>query len=283
VSGFLFPEFIDSLLDHLSALDAGGKKAEAEGRRHKLVEESEHFVPVLGAATPSRAPQVVKMRTSGASLALGTGVDLGSANNISKRRRGGASDSGLRPDFLYNNSRSEGRSEGTQTYPRILGNFEVRHLLVQTSLLDNCQKLERTCILPQWTEQFAKWTETLRGRGDTKLELKRNNKDRCYGAHLVFYALPTDLSPTVDSSKVLAWNKWDPALPLLFFQTAKSILTDDGVLTLLYADTFENVHDVAKGLYEVDVFEPFKNWTVRLDRPLFYVHQLCEVRLPLVC
>jgi hypothetical protein len=125
--------------------------------------------------------------------------------------------------------------------------------------------------------------KTLRGRGDLKLELKRNNKDRGYGAHLVFYALPTDLSPTVDSCKVPAWNKWDPALPLLFFQTAKPILTDNGVLALLYADTFENVHDVAKGLREVDVFEPFKNWTVRLDCSLFDVHQLCKVRPPLVC
>jgi hypothetical protein len=87
----------------------------------------------------------------------------------------------------------------------------------------------------------------------------------------------------VDSCKVPAWNKWDPALPLLFFQTAKSILTDDGVLALLYADTFENVHDVAKGLHEVDIFEPFRNWTVRLDRPLFDVHRLCKVRLLLVC
>jgi hypothetical protein len=53
---FLFPEFINSLLDHFSALDAWGKKAEAEGRGHKLVEELEHSVPVLGGATPSRAP-----------------------------------------------------------------------------------------------------------------------------------------------------------------------------------------------------------------------------------
>jgi hypothetical protein len=91
------------------------------------------------------------MRTPGASVALGTGVDLGSAKNISKRRRGGASDSGFHLDFLYDYSRSEGQSEGTQRYPHILGNFEVRHLLVQTSLLDYCQELERTCILPQWT------------------------------------------------------------------------------------------------------------------------------------
>jgi hypothetical protein len=99
------------------------------------------------------------MRTPGASLALGTGVNLGSAKNISKCRRGGASDSGLRPDFFYDYSRSEGQSEGTQRYPCILGNFEVSHLLFQTSLLDYCQELERTCILPQWTEQCAKWTQ----------------------------------------------------------------------------------------------------------------------------
>jgi hypothetical protein len=76
-------------VNNFCALDAGGKKAEAEGRGHELVEESEQpspSVPVLAGATPSRAPNIIEMRTPSASLALGTGADLSSAKNLSMRR-----------------------------------------------------------------------------------------------------------------------------------------------------------------------------------------------------
>jgi hypothetical protein len=70
----------------------------------------------------------------------------------------------------------------------------------------------------------------------------------------------------MDSRKFPAWSKWEPALALLFLQTAKSILTNDGVLALLYADTFENVHDVAKGLHEINILNHSEigwlDWTV---------------------
>jgi hypothetical protein len=77
-------------VNNFCALDAGGKKAEVEGRGHELVEELEQpspSVPLSAGATPSRAPNVVEMRTPGASLAVGTGADLGSAKNISKWRK----------------------------------------------------------------------------------------------------------------------------------------------------------------------------------------------------
>jgi hypothetical protein len=184
---------------------------------------------------------------------------------------------------LYNYSRSEGCSEGTQRRPRSIGDFELRHILVSTSLVQYCHHFEDTGVLPELTKQFENWTENLRERGDLKLELKPGKKDRGYGAHLIFYALPTDLSPTIGSHEVPGWNRWDPALPLLFFQSAKTILTNHGCLALLYTDSFEYVGDVAESLREVDVFEPFRTWTVRLDCPLFDVHQLCEVILPLNC
>jgi hypothetical protein len=268
------------------ALHAGGKKVEAQGRGDKFVKESEQPSPSVlfsAGARPSRAPNIVEMRTSGADLTLGTGADVGSAKNISKRRKFGASASGVRQDFLYDYSWNEGRSEGTQRQPRCIGNLGLRHILVLTSLKQYCYHFEDTGVLPDWTKQFKIWTENLRERGDLKLDLKRGKKDRGYRAHLIFYALPTDLSPTVNSCKVPGWNKWDPALPLLFFQSARRILTNHGCLALPYADNFEHVDDVAESLQEVNVFEPLRTWTVRLDRPLFDVHRLCEVTLPLNC
>jgi hypothetical protein len=185
--------------------------------------------------------------------------------------------------FLYDYSRNEGHSEGTQRRPCCIGNFGLRHILVSTSLKQYCHHFEDTGILPEWTKQFEIWTENLRESGDLKSELKHGKKDRGYSAHLFFYALPTNLSPMVDSCEVPGWNKWDPALPLLFFQSAKRILTNRGCLALLYADNFEYVGDVAKSLREVDIFEPFKTWTVKLDHPLFDIHRLCKVSLWLNC
>jgi hypothetical protein len=167
-------------VNNFRPLHAGGKKAEAQGRGDKLVEESEQpspSVPVLVGATPSRAPNVVDMRTPGADLTLGTGADLGSAKNISKRRKFGASASGVRQDFLYDYSRNEGCSEGTQRQPHCIGNFGLRHILVSTSLKQYCHHFEDTGILPEWTKQFEIWTENLRESGDLKSELKHGKKD----------------------------------------------------------------------------------------------------------
>jgi hypothetical protein len=175
-----------------------------------LVEESEQpipSVPFLAGATPSRAPDVVEMHTPGADLTLGTGADVGSAKNISKRRNFGAFAFGVRHDFLYNYSRNKRRSEGMQRWPHCIGNFGLRHVLVSTSLKHYCHHFEDTGVLPDWTKQFEIWTENLRERGDLKLELKRGKKDRSYGARLIFYTLPTNLSPTVDSCEVPGWNK----------------------------------------------------------------------------
>jgi hypothetical protein len=89
-SASLFNEFVDCNLTRFHALHAGGKKLETHLRGDKQVEESEQptpSVPYSVAATPSRAQNVVDIRTPGADLTLGTGPDFGSAKNMTKRRK----------------------------------------------------------------------------------------------------------------------------------------------------------------------------------------------------
>jgi hypothetical protein len=101
--------------------------------------------------------------TPAVSLSLGTGANLGRAKNVSKPKRFGATDSGLRQDFVFDDS----QSEGAQRRPCILGNFELHHFLIETSILDYSQHMDKMRQLPEWTKAYGEWTAAL------KLELKR--------------------------------------------------------------------------------------------------------------
>jgi hypothetical protein len=75
-----------------------------------------------------------------------------------------------------------------------------------------------------------------------------NGKERLVGVGLIFMALPTGCMPFATSTSVPSWNKWEDALPVLFFEAAKATLTDMGYLALLYAENFNHISVVSKSL-----------------------------------
>jgi hypothetical protein len=150
-------------------------------------------------------------RTRGAYFALGMGVNLGSAETISKCKKLTIPKSGIRQDYAY----WDFCREGEQRWPCLLSNFESHHLYMETSILQYSQHMDQSCQLPNWTNAFGEWITTLKEKGLLKWQLLRGKKERSYDAHLVFFALPTNLYPMADSCKVPSWNQWDPTLYLL--------------------------------------------------------------------
>jgi hypothetical protein len=80
---------------------------------------------------PSRRRNIVQQHTWGASLVLGTRINLGSAKNVSKHKRLTVPKSAMRQDLAF----WDLGSEGEQGRPCLLGNYNCRHIYLDSSLL----------------------------------------------------------------------------------------------------------------------------------------------------
>ena len=159
--------------------------------------------------------------------------------------------------------------KGIQRAPHVIGYDPKRHLLIESSLLEFSSFVETENKLPEWVKQVEEWTDMLLEKKLRMGPLVRGKKERKFGADLIFQALPTGFRPMVSSQKVPRWNKWDPTLPLFFFCAATNILTNLGLLVLLYSGDFEHVTDVVDSLCSVKNFESCGSWSVALDRPVY--------------
>jgi hypothetical protein len=87
------------------------------------------------------------------------------------------------------------------------------------------------------------------------------------------------LRPSNSSLKVPTWNQWDMTLAFHFFKSAAALLTDNGLLALVYPDDTPTMAVVHEAMKQAKGLKVLRSWTVLLESPLVSADGLILVRL----
>jgi hypothetical protein len=163
--------------------------------------------------------------------------------------------------------------------PRIIGYDKNCHWFVPHSLVKYRKHVKDIGKFPEWMQQMQDWIKGLQDRRLPVQLVVGSKTEWPLGAHLMFYALPTGFRPHETSKKVPSWNQWEMTLPFHFFKAASALLSNSGLLALVYPDGTFTVASVNESMKQAEGFQYVCLWTVILDKAVYSADGLVLVSL----
>ena len=193
----------------------------ADNRECKLIPVC--WILVIGRAKTEAAKSTTPDQDGNVSPPYNTAKDRGS---IKRRRKGREGEGRRRKDIVLDDE--DERAEEEEKEKMVIGvdrdnaftEGERRHFFSPASLTDLAGQEEFRKVHTAIDAHVNYLISSFKRKKSTKIDF-------------AFMSTPTNLRPRAEDDNVPDWNKWDPNLPVNFFNAMKFLLADDGYAAVL--------------------------------------------------